>query len=1086
MRKSRVVPHWRRVLATIGVVLFVLVLSAFGQAITGRLVGTVQDASKAVIPAAEVSITNQNTGLSWTFVADDQGQYIAPSLPPGAYQVSVLMPGFKKAVAKDIVVFVAQTTRLDVTLEVGEVNESVTVMSKAPLVESTTSALGEVIDQKQIQALPLNGRLFSQLVHLTPGVIPEGQGEATEATAGAGARSAIQSRVNGLYWATSNYTIDGVSNKEQMNAFINISPPLEAIAEFKVQTNNPSAEFGGFGGATVNLAIRSGTNDFHGSLFEYFRNDKLNARRWESQTKAPLRSNQFGGTIGGPIIKNRAFFFFSYQGLRLRLGQTRSFAVPTDLMRQGIFSSAEGFPTIYDPDNGGQAFANNQVPKARWDPITTKVLELWPRPNTVPTSYNNGPNINYVENLSGVNDPDQYDIKVNFRLSDKNEIFVRESYNPRTFRTPSPGNKYIATSDANADSKNHNSVVGHTYAFSPTLLSELRLGFNRFNTFHYSNDYGDDINNQLGIKNGNLPLFPETSGIANFLVDGLVGFSGPGWTNALRLTNSYQVTEGITWTKDRHTLKVGTDITHSFAALTNPQTAPRGRFDFSRLYTSNKGSGGAAFASFLLGYPYRVRRDVVNTKPYVGRWFIGLYAQDDFRLSHELTLNLGVRFDVYTAFKERYNRQTNFNPTTGVFDSATDDDPGPNVSGFKGVSPRIGFAYSPDEGKTAFRGAVGFSSANSNYGANVGTLERNYPFFQLFDLQTPTQYVPFSRVSVDGLPGFIPQPIAPTIAVPAGVTPWYIPENFEPDNIYMWNFGIQRQMTPSSVIEAAYVATHGVNLFRNKNINMPVPGAGAIGPRRPFYSLVPQASDINQRGSDGMSHYHSLQVKYTKRYAAGLQGLVAYTFSKSTGNVVGGQGVFWPYDDRMNKGLLDTDVPHILVGSAAYELPFGTGRRWMSSAPMPLQILAGGWTLSGISSIRSGFPLTITTQTNLLNAGSATNRADITCSEVKVIGKPHQWFDQTCYAAPTQPYVFGNSGRGSVRGPGFANFDLSVAKSGVIMENYRVEFRAEFFNAFNTAHLSNPNTTLGNANFGKITGTQFPAREIQLGLKFTF
>jgi Carboxypeptidase regulatory-like domain len=1095
MKGRRILRFIRSTLVSLA--LITLTTLAYAQAITGRLVGTVHDANQGAVPNAKVTITNQNTGISWEFQTDNQGNYLAPSLPPGTYKVTIAATGFRQALASDIVVNVAQTTRFDFTMQVGNVQETVEVTGTAPLVESTASGLGEVIDRRQIQGLPLNGRLFSQLVHLTPGVIPDGFADATEATAGSGARSPIMSRVNGLYWATSNYTIDGVSNKEQMNAFINISPPIEAIEEFKVQTNNPSAEFGGFGGATVNLTIRSGTNEFHGSVFEYFRNDVLNARKWETRlpaTKPPLRSNQFGGTIGGPIIKNKAFFFFSYQGLRLRLGETRSFAVPTALMRQGIFSPAEGFPTIYDPDNGNQPFPNNQIPRSRWDAVSARVLEVWPLPNATPTAFNNGPNINYIENITQKNDPDQYDIKVNFKISEKSDLFVRESYNPRTFRYPAPGNRFINTANANADSKNHNAVIGHTYTFTPTLLSEFRVGFNRFHTFHFANDFGVDKNNELGILNGNLPAFPETSGIANFEIPGIIGFGGPGWTDAIRLTNTIQLTEGLTWTRDRHALKFGADVMRTFAALTNPQTAPRGLFNFDTNYTSalnpltNTRVGGAAFASFLLGYPNRIRRDIVNTNPYVGRWLMGFYIQDDFRVTQKLTLNLGLRYDVYTTFDDRYNRQTNLNLTTGLLELATDDNPAPNVDGFNGFSPRFGFAYSPDGGKTAFRGAFGISFANSNFGANVGTLERNYPFFQLFDRQTPNQFIPFAKLSVEGLPGFIPQPIAPTIAVPANVAPWFIPKDLEPDNIYMWNLSIQRQITNTSVVDVAYVGTRGVNLFRGKNINAPPPGPGAQGPRRPFNSLLPQVPVINQRGSDGDSHYHSLQVKYTKRFSAGLQGLVSYTFSKATGDVVGGQGVFWPHDDRLNRGLLDTDVPHNLVASFTYELPFGRGKKWLAGAPRILDVIAGGWSLNGITMIRSGQPLTILMATSLLNTGTD-NRANRTCDKVKVIGNPDQWFDTSCYSAPPE-FVFGNSGRGSTRGPGYANVDFSVAKAGMIGERYKLEFRAEFFNAFNSPHFALNNNTnnirLGNPNYGRVTSTAFPAREIQLGLKFVF
>ncbi|MCI0422450.1 MAG: Plug and carboxypeptidase regulatory-like domain-containing protein, partial [Acidobacteria bacterium] len=544
----------------VSVTLLMLALGSLarGQAITGRLVGTVQDSSQAVVADAKVTITNQGTGISREVQTDAQGNYVAPSLPSGNYKVSVSAAGFRNAVAGNVVVSVAQTTRVDVTMELGKVEEIVEVVgAAAPLVQSTTSDLGEVVDQRQIQTLPLNGRIFSQLIQLVPGAVPAGFGAAPEAGSTAGARTFTSASVNGLPWSGTSYYMDGVENKEPLNAFISMSPPIEAIEEFKVQTNSASAEYGAFGGGVVNLTLRSGTNEYHGSAFEYLRNEALNAKDFFAIKKNPFKTNQFGGTFGGPIVKNKAFFFGDYQGLRLSGGRPIVSSVPTQAMRDGRFLASEGFANpIYDPLSNADAtqrtaFANNQIPTGRMDPVAVRALSLWPLPN-LPGLANN-----YVENLSQTQDVNQFDIRGDYQFVRLGRLFVRESYSKRALRSSLPGAPFIAFNEINSDSRDHNAVIGHTYSFTPTLLNELRLGFNRFNTNHYGPDSNLDKNNEFGIRNGNLAAFPETRGVANFSIPGLTGTGSPGFTNAVRLSNTYQITENVTWVKSAHTLKFG-------------------------------------------------------------------------------------------------------------------------------------------------------------------------------------------------------------------------------------------------------------------------------------------------------------------------------------------------------------------------------------------------------------------------------------------------------------------------------------------------------------------------------------------------
>ena len=1093
MKQSRTTPRRSCEHAAI-TSLFLLTLSIFAsaQAITGRLVGTVQDGSQAVVPDVKVTITNQGTGISWEFQTDAQGNYVAPSLPSGVYKLTVAAPGFRQSVANNVGVNVAQTTRMDFTLELGRVEETVEVSGAAPFVQSTSSDLGEVVDRRQIQTLPLNGRIFSQLIQLVPGAVPAGFGSAPEAGSTAGARTFTSASVNGLPWSGTTYYMDGVENKEPLNAFISMSPPIEAIEEFKVQTNSASAEYGAFGGGVVNLTLRSGTNEYHGSVFEYLRNEALNAKDFFAITKNPFKTNQFGGTFGGPIVENKAFFFGDYQGLRLSGGRPIVSSVPTQAMRDGRFLASEGFASpIYDPLSNVDptqrtAFANNEIPAGRMDPVAVKALNLWPLPNLTGLANN------YVENLSQTQDVNQFDVRVDYQFVRLGRLFVRESYSRRALRSSLPGAPFIAFNEINSDSRDHNTVIGHTYSFTLTLLNELRLGFNRFNTPHYGSDSNLDINNELGIKNGNLAGFPETRGVANFTIPGLTGTGSPGFTNALRLSNTYQITENVTWVKGAHTLKFGADLKRIESTLTNPESNPRGFFNFNTNITSLVGAGGAAFGSFLLGYPDNYGRSIVDTRPAVRMFASGLYVQDDWRVTRNLTLNLGLRHDLFTHPHERHNRHSNLDLTTGKIVLANDDNTGPNIdTAKKNFGPRFGFAYSPDDGKTAVRGSFGIGYFTGNFGANGGTLERNYPFFQTFSLAASDRFTPFARLSVDGLPGYVSQALSLTITPPPGLSLFYIPRDFRQDTVAMWQFSIQRQFASSSVVEVAYVGNHGYHLFSgNRNINAAQPGPGAVDPRRPYFSVLPNTQTINQRNSDGSSHYHSFQAKYSKRFSAGLQALVSYTFSKTIDDV----SVIWPYDNRLNRGpstgmngSKSFDVPHIFVASHLYELPFGKGKRFLADAPTVVDLILGGWQTNGITTLRSGQAMYIRVATVQLNAGTTENWANISCSEVNHPKKVEQWFDTSCFSAPDQ-FQFGNSGKGRARGPGLVNFDLSLFKRFAIDEKRSIEFRSEFFNIFNNPHFgfAAPTTTQGTATFGRIDRTILTPREIQLGLKFIF
>jgi TonB dependent receptor len=661
---------------------------------------------------------------------------------------------------------VQQTTRVDFSLSPGQTNQEITVTGEAPLVQSTTSDLGHVIESQQIEALPLNGRLFEQLVTIVPGAVQAGWSDFAENPSAAGALTPTQAVVNGLPWSGNYYLVDGVHNTEPLNAFISISPPLDSVDSFKVETSNPNAEYGSFGGAIINLAIKSGTNSFHGEVFDFLRNDDLNARDFFAKSRAPYKSNQFGGLFSGPIIKNKLFFFIDYQQLIAHQGQTNTLTLPTSLQREGVLT--EGKPgAIYDPLTG-QPFANNTIPASRMDPVAQRVQNLFPLPNQ-PGLANN-----YIDNTVNTENAPQGDVKIDFQATANDHIFGRESAAHKNFTNPSPANMFMF-GGPNSVALNQNAVVGWDRTISPMMVNELRLGFNRFNVMDTANSYGVDENNALGIPNGNIPGLAYTSGIAQFQISGYtvsnnLGGSNssltgdPGWTNAKRIANIFDYTDNLTWVKGKHTLKLGGDVQQIQSTLTNAQDDPRGIFFFNGNYTSNQGASGTGnpYASFLLGEPYQVYRDFVNTVPAVRMLFAGFFVQDDFRITPKLTLNVGLRWDLFTRPVEKYNRQSNFDPAAGLIDVASSKNRGPNVdNNYGNWGPRIGLAYSPDGSKTAIRAAFGISYFPDNFGATGGTLERNYPFFTLGRYITPTPFTPFWSLSGNGLTQPIDVPYTP-------------------------------------------------------------------------------------------------------------------------------------------------------------------------------------------------------------------------------------------------------------------------------------------------------------------------------------
>ena len=1178
----------------------------YGQGVTGRIQGTITDPTGALVAGAKITVTNQGTGYKAEVSSTQAGEYLAANLPPGRYTVTANAQGFKLAESRDVVVIVDSLTTVDFGLQVGTRSDIVQVSSMAQLVDTESSAMGNDISATQVQELPLFGRVYSQLVQVMPGAVKTGIGSSAESGSGIGANGSITAAVNGIVYQGTTFTLDGVSDMELENAFQNVTPPMDDIQEVKVSGTGSSADIGVFGGAQVNAVIKSGTNQIHGTGFWFYRTRGLNANTWANDfngvAKAPYRGDQYGGSLGGPVKKNKIFFFVGYEGLRLNTGVTYTYTVPTAMLANGYFPTNLFTKPIYDPTTGSSASGGTnpqpfptvtlspgtygctaggsgttlpsctayQIPVNRWDPVAQKMLanyNIWPAANAAnPLAATN----NFSESLVNTNPQQKFDVKGDFNLWGADRAFARASYQRNDLNVPGP-TKFLNVGE-NASPRDHNDVVGFTHLFSPTTLNELRFDFNRFYTFHFTNDYGSNEDSALGIPNGNLTQFPLISGIAqmsfasNQSLGNWAGTGGSGSSDAIRYTQAYDVVDNVSKLHGKHTFRWGGEYRRLQAMVTNPDHYQSGNFSFDNSYTSScagnslcsGAAGGAGVADFLLGLPTTMNRDIVNTFPATRLTIADAYFQDDFRVTPKLTLNMALRWDLVSMYNDANNHQSNWNPVTGLLDVATAGNRAPNVpTDWHIFAPRIGLSYSPDNGKTAIRVAFGITNFPDHYGAAGGTLERNWPFFEEYTLTQPASNTPWAALSspqnlpnpncatnlttcVVGLPPFVPQQYSATVVPSPAASLYYVPNSNLPDRATMWHFGIQHQLTNSSVIDVAYVGTKGSNLFRSINIDQAYPGAntiigtgvpaniGALTANRVFATVgctqfsttatlsssggpvciagpVASLGAINERGSTGWSSYHSLQVRYTKRFSRGITALLSYTWSKEMDDMT----VFDPLlnQDQFNRALGNAsapDVPQLFIGSFVYQLPFGKGRDFMRNASAPLEIALGGWQISGITDIQSGVPLAVTDGTannGGLNSGW-NNRANYnpSCgSSAAKVDKNNtlsttlgvQWFDVTCFSDHTQNYVLGTSVPGNVWGPGRVNFDLSMSKAVKIKERYEVKVRVDSFNAFNTPHFANPGTTCctaQSAGFGVITGTDGsnPNRQLQLGLHFAF
>ncbi len=1079
--------------------------SVWAQA-TATIVGVVTDSSGKVIANASVKVTQKETGLTRQVTTNDRGFYAVHSLPVGEYTVAVELTGFKRKSVTGLKLQVNEEPRIDVTLEVGEVSETVTINSQAPLLQTESASVGQVIDNRYTTQIPLNGRDFSQLILLTPGAVTRPGG--FDLTTGASTGSLGSGVAIGGRDAHNNFTIDGAGNNARQFGNVALRPSIDVIQEFKVQTNSYSAEFGQAAFGQITLVTKSGTNQFHGSAFEFLRNDKLDARNFFLPKRGQLNRNQFGGTIGGPIIKNRTFFLFNFEGLRERRGVEALGSVPQESWRQGDFSGVAGL-TLRDPQTG-QPFPGNRIPDNRIHPTAKAALALWVKPNFgAPTLAVNNLLVTHPNEV----DDDQYTAKVDHQFSDKDRINVRYTRAKRT--------EFVAATGAFTVSPllpgfeninppiNEVAAINHTHIFTPRLLGEFRFSFSRSLFVAESVNTGKDgFYKQFGINN-TIPG-PRFEGAPTFTFQSiaLTTYGDGDFVPQKDVSNEFNYAGNITWTKGNHSLKQGFSLTRYQQNTPGPITGfRRGQFVFRGDFTRH------AFADFLLGLPFSAQR-VVGKGVETGRsWWQAFYFNDDWKVSPKLSLTLGLRYEYVSPLADNLDRRSTFYPLTNAYNTglqgqiivATSTE-AQSILGLDGISarglynadrnnfaPRFGFAYSVND-KTVVRGGYGIFFTNSQNFVNNFVINRRQPPFAETQQVTSSTTTPQINVADP-----FTNATAPSVIGTQNIDP-----KFREGYVQQWNLSAQRELPGSVSIDVGYVGNKGTKLTELIFFNIPTPGpAATIQARRPF----PRWGTALSLNSFVTSNYHALMTKAQKRFSSGLSFLASYTWSKSMdisserGNGDRGGG-FEGGDPRNLIGYFRArsgfDIRHRFVVSYVYELPFGRNKAYLNSLSSAANRIIGGWEVSGITQFQTGFPFSVLMSGDQNGDGLGGDRPDLIGKPKINPGNPNCYIVDPRNAAcgggtavfalvPAGDLRYGSAGRNILSGPGFKSWDISLSKNTRLSERFNLQFRAEFFNAFNNVNFGQPNRNfnLTAPQFGTITTASRP-REIQFGLKLEF
>ncbi|MBI3684206.1 MAG: TonB-dependent receptor [Acidobacteria bacterium] len=1105
------------------------------QAQYGSIGGTVKDTTGAAVPGVAITIVNTGTGQATQVASGQDGRYLAPQLLPATYNVSVEHASFKRFTVTNVKVNINQNVEQDLTLEVGAVSESISVSSRSALLETVAGSIGHVVDNKEILELPLNGRNVFDLVNLTPGSFRRG-GEVSISGGRTGSAAAM---------------LDGVANSRGGIAAQNIemNPPVDIMQEFRVEANSFSAQYGRSNAGIVNATTRSGTNEFHGVLYEFLRNDVLDSRGWNADVKAPLGRNQFGGSLGGPIARNRSFFFYNFDGFVERRGVVRTRTVPLAEWRQGDLSGLQrqvnspAGPTaqplaIYDPATGQrQPFAGNRIPSSQLDPVSRKVISYVPMPNRPPDNpITQGGN--WQENSVNPVQRHHHTIRIDHTFNDRTRLFGRYILvSPDNNDTGGTRGFGDADTDAiNIRNRRQNFALNVNHVFSPRTFATLRAGMNRVHILRAGAGLGQNWPQQLGVSGVAADVFPRFN-----MSSGLVpttNFGTPGNHNRRAGITTTEWHADVNHLHGSHSIKFGGSYVR-FNGNEQSRQFASGQFIFGTRFTSGVNASGAAisntgmtFADFLLG-----RLNQVNTEFSQGNGrrsqYYAAYLEDAWKLTSDFTLTFGIRYELESPFYEVGNRMNNFDPYVPHPMAGTGDIPGgvygvitfPGRNGYgrrlidwdpNNVSPRIGFNWRAfGSTRTVLRGGFGIFYGNP-YDRNV---------FQIAGLgfdATATYRDPVPFTMREGVP-------AGALVAPseADLTPIFGTRGtkFAVSQVQFldprrktqynenFNLTVQHQWR-EFFFELGYLGNLGRKVtFPNINLNhiptnlLPrteIP----VRLRRPYPqydSDRPQMQIISPNW--GLSNYHAFNFKSEKRFSNGVGWIFAYTWSKWIDNLTftgGDDSTFGDddqiqniYDLRHERSMSTNHIPHRAVLSPILELPFGKGKKWLNRGG-PVDWMLGGWQLSGIVTVQTGSPFGITVTNgprDILgdDADGKNLRADVAGDinlPAGVKGSPAvgqrgiQWFNPAAFAPPSR-YTHGNSARTIMLGPGLVNFDTAVTKNWRFRERYRLQFRWEAFNTFNTPSFGPPGSGLGGGGFG-IAGAGASDREMQFAMKLYF
>jgi hypothetical protein len=1115
---------WRNVARRVATVFSLVGLLAGAvseaQVTTGTIVGSVKDPQGAAVPGATVTITEVNKGTVSAYLTDPDGSFVAPFLIPGTYEVAVEVSGFRKHVHRGVVLQVNQRARVDATLALGGLAEATEVVGLAPLTRTDSAELGEVIEERAVRELPLNGRNFATLVYLLPGVTPGQAGENLSGASTFNPRGASNFNALGSQANTNAWLVDGIDNNEYTFNTVIVQPTVESVREFKVLTGTFSAEFGR-GAGVVSVSTKSGNNEWHGTAFEYLRNEAFDAKNLfalPTAPKAPLDRHQFGGALSGPISRNKTFFFVDYAGIKEERGQVFVNTVPTEATRRGDFSNYRdrqgNLILIYDPlttrpnPNGSgvirDPFPGNVIPANRLDPVGRNVASIYPLPNG-PGDFDN-----YTSTVNRSVRDHSFTARVDHRASERDSFFVRFAYEKYKLDAPQGQAACCLPTPDDAAARfdlgpfvagiqntrltTHGGAFNWTHLFGRGVVNELRLGYAKTNPETLQSDFGHESATSLGIQGINLSEF--STGLPNLNIQDVTGISGgPAFLPVNPKQIHYQVEDTVSWLTGRHSVKSGYRfILRKPSPFINGNT--RSSIAINRNLTNNPqtNSQGSGLSTLLLGYTTGGSRAFLTDVIDFTNSEHSLFVHDDWKVSDTVTLNLGLRYEVYVPDTEAQDRLPNYDPVgmrlVYVGEDGVDQRANKQIR-WGNLAPRFGIAWDvTGDARNVLRAGYGRSFFPIPHAAG-NLLHQNVPNQISQNYSVETNPLDFSPSRVPRLSNPFP-PVVPLqprgTAELNAANPTVFGHAFSNETPHMdsWQVSYERQLTNTLMAEVAYAGSKGSNLIWVGNINEVQPGPGTQASRRLIQPLS-NVVTINYFDTNNRSSYNALQLKLNQRVSRGLQFLAGYTFGKSLdysgspasgGGAVGGPQSVTLFEQ--SRGPSGFDVKHRFVLSWVWELPFGEGRALGGGVLRPV---VENWQFGGIVTLSTGRPFTVFLNTGVNNGAPSwpdrigDGRLDNPTAE--------RWFDTSAFVAPP-PNTYGNSGRGVLYAPGTQTVDVSLSRTFPIKDRFRVQVRADAFNLFNTPQLGFPNANIGSPTAGRITTTIADNRSMQFALKLDF